>query len=191
LLDFFRQLKMALAMVLAFSCGFANAHEVETTRLSLVQREPTHVTATFYVNPVDFFQPVLETRLAHQAVLVYLASLDEDAFAALCFKAQSYYKAHISFKLGQDKTAHMSHWQFATGQILQNNIQQQLAQQVVNPGLHAHLEPVQMGVQLTSSAGMPTMQPQLPAHWGRVLVVASKPQQIWLENNPKTPWIKF
>jgi hypothetical protein len=182
---------MALAMVLAFSCGFANAHEVESTRLSLVQREPTHVTATFYVNPVDFFQPVLEARLAHQAVLFHLASLDEDAFAALSSKAESYCKEHILFKLSQNKTAQMSRWQFASWQVLQKNIQQQLAQQVLNPSAHVHSEPVQFGVQLTSDSGMTSLQPQLPAHWGRVLVVASKPQQIWVENNPGTPWIKF
>jgi len=45
-------------VTLTLPLHFASAHEVETNRLSLVQREPSHVSATFYVSPFDYFQPV-------------------------------------------------------------------------------------------------------------------------------------
>ena len=178
-------------MTLTFPARFASAHEVETTRLSLVQREPSHVSATFYVNPFDFFQPVLDAQVTQQTVYVHLASLDDEVFAALHTRAQAYYKQKITFRLNKDKWAQLSNWQFSNWQLIKKNVQQQLAQQLVNPGSHVHFEPVQFTVQLTGGPDFSTLQPKLPAHWGKVLVIASKPQQFWLDAVQGTSWIKF
>lgn len=169
----------------------ANAHEVDSTRLALVQREPTHVSATFYISPQIFFEPVLDAQMATPSSHVHLASLDDEAFAALYAKAQTFYKQKISFKLSKDKPAQLSHWQFATWQSVRRQIQLDLAQQLVNSHAHAHMEPIQFSVQLTSSSELSVLQPKLPLHWGKVLVVASKPQQRWIDSQESSQWIKF
>jgi len=185
------QAALFVLMTLTFSVRFASAHEVETTRLSLVQREPSHVSATFFVNPFDYFQPVLDAQVTQQTAYVHLASLDDEVFAALYTKAQAYYKQKITFKLNKDKWVQLSNWQFSNWQLIKKNVQQQLAQQLVNPGSHVHFEPVQFTVQLTGGPDLSILQPKLPAHWGKVLVVASKPQQFWLDTVQGTSWIKF
>jgi len=185
------QAALIVLMTLTFPARLASAHEVETTRLSLVQREPSHVSATFYVNPFDFFQPVLDTQVTQQTAYVHLASLDDEVFAALFTRAQAYYKQKITFRLNKDKWAQLSNWQFSNWQLIKKNVQQQLAQQLVSPGSHVHFEPVQFTVQLTGGADLSTLQPKLPAHWGKVLVIASKPQQIWLDSSQGLTWIKF
>ena len=185
------QAALFVLMTLTFPVRFASAHEVESTRLSLVQREPSHVSATFYVNPFDFFQPVLDTQVTQQTAYVHLASLDDEVFAALYTRAQAYYKQKITFRLNKDKWAQLSNWQFSNWQLIKKNVQQQLAQQLVSPGSHVHFEPVQFTVQLTGGADLSTLQPKLPAHWGKVLVIASKPQQIWLDSSQGLTWIKF
>jgi hypothetical protein len=168
-----------------------NAHELESSRLNLVQREPAHVSATFFISPQDYFGPVLEPQIKVQNILLYLASLEANAFSNLYLKAQSNYKQQIGFKSNKDQLAVLSHWQFAAWQVVQKNIQTYLAQQLVNPQVHSHLEPIQFSVQLTGSADLSVLQPILPVHWARVLVVASKPQQQWVDTTKSSPWIKF
>lgn len=178
-------------MTLTFPARFASGHEVESTRLSLVQREPSHVSATFYVNPLDYFQPVLDSQVTQQTAYVHLASLDDEVFAALYTRAQAYYKQKITFRLNKDKWAQLNNWQFSNWQLIKKNVQQQLAQQLVSPGSHVHFEPVQFTVQLIDGTDLSTLQPKLPAHWGKVLVIASKPQQIWIDSSQGLTWIKF
>jgi hypothetical protein len=168
-----------------------NAHEVASTRLSLVQREAAHVSATFYVSPPDFFKPVLDGQITAQTVFVHLASLDDAAFEDLYTKAQTFYQQKISFKLNKDKQAYLSYWQFASWQSVKRQIQLDLAQQLVNPNMHAHIEPVQFSVQLTGNSELSVVQPKLPSHWGKVLVIASKPQQRWVDSTESSQWIKF
>ena len=185
------QAALFVLMTLTFPARFASAHEVESTRLSLVQREPSHVSATFYVNPFDYFQPVLDAQITQQLAYVHLASLDDEVFAALHTSAQAYYKQKITFKVNKDKWAQLSNWQFSNWQLIKKNVQQQLAQQLVSPGSHVHFEPVQFTVQLTGDTDLSKLQPKLPAHWGKVLVIASKPQQIWIDSSQGLTWIKF
>lgn len=168
-----------------------NAHELESSRLNLVQREPAHVSATFFISPQDYFGPVLEPQIKAQNILVHLASLEANAFSNLYLKAQSNYKQQIGFKSNKDQLAVLSHWQFAAWQVVQKNIQTHLAQQLVNPQAHSHLEPIQFSVQVTGSSDLSVLQANLPSHWGRVLVVASKPQQLWVDTTKSSPWIKF
>jgi hypothetical protein len=178
-------------MTLTFPVRFASAHEIESTRLSLVQREPSHVSATFYVNPFDYFQPVLDSQVTQQTAYVHLASLDDEVFSALYTRAQAYYKQKITFRLNKDKWAQLNNWQFSNWQLIKKNVQQQLAQQLVSPGSHVHFEPVQFTVQLIGGTDLSRLQPKLPVHWGKVLVIASKPQQIWLDSSQGQTWIKF
>lgn len=185
------QAALLVLVTLTFPQRFANAHEVETTRLSLLQREPSHVSATFYVSLFDFFQPVFDAQVTQQTAYVHLASLDDEAFASLHTRAQAYYKQKITFRLNNDQWAQLSNWQFSNWQLIKKNVQQQLAQQLVSPGSHVHFEPVQFTVQLTGGTDLSTLQPKLPPHWGRVLVIASKPKQIWLDSPQGLTWIKF
>jgi hypothetical protein len=178
-------------VTLTLPLHFASAHEVETNRLSLVQREPSHVSATFYVSPFDYFQPVLDAEVTQQLAYVHLASLDDEVFAALHTSAQAYYKQKITFKVNKDKWAQLSNWQFSNWQLIKTNVQQHLAQQLLNPGSHVHIEPVQFAVQLTSGPDLSPLQPYLPSNWGKILVVASKPKQIWLDSSQGRTWIKF
>jgi len=185
------QAALFILMTLTFPVRFASAHEIESTRLSLVQREPSHVSATFYVNPFDFFQPVLDAQVTQQTAYVHLASLDDEVFAALHTRAQAYYKQKITFKVNKDKWAQLSNWQFSNWQLIKTNVQQHLAQQLLNPGSHVHIEPVQFAVQLTGGPDLSPLQPYLPSNWGKILVVASKPKQIWLDSSQGRTWIKF
>lgn len=182
---------LGCCLILLCTLTMANAHEVASTRLSLVQRESSHVSATFYVSPQDFFKPVLDGQVTAQTVYVHLASLDDDAFADLYTKAQTVYQQKISFKLNKDKLAHLSYWQFPSWQSVKRQIQLDLAQQLVNPNMHAHMEPVQFSVQLTSNSELSVVQPKLPSHWGKVLVIASKPHQRWVDSTESSQWIKF
>ena len=185
------QAALFVLMTLTFPVRFASAHEVESTRLSLVQREPSHVSATFYVNPFDYFQPVLDSQVTQQTAYVHLASLDDEVFADLSTRAQAYYKQKITFRLNKDKWTQLSNWQFSNWQLIKKNVQQQLAQQLISPGSHVHFEPVQFTVQLTGDTDLSKLQPKLPAHWGKVLVIASKPQQFWIDSSQGLTWIKF
>ena len=55
-----RQLGKVLTCSILLFClnRQAYSHEVETNRMSLVQRDQAHVIATFYITTTDFFQPV-------------------------------------------------------------------------------------------------------------------------------------
>jgi len=188
-----RWLINAVACCLTVLCtmSLANAHEVASNRLSLVQRESSHISATFYVSPQDFFKPVLGVQITAPTIYIHLASLGDDAFLDLFTKAQNFYQQNINFKLNKDKMAQRGDWQFASWQSVRQQIQLDLAQQLVNPNAHAHTEPVQFSVQLTGNSELSVVQPKLPPHWGKVLVIASKPRQRWIDSTESSQWIKF
>jgi hypothetical protein len=93
--------------------------------------------------------------------------------------------------MNKDKLVQLSQWQFSNWQSIRKNIQQQLAHQLMTPSSHVHFDPVQLTVQLTGSPDLSMLQPKLPSHWGKVLVIASKPQQTWLDSSQNPTWIKF
>ncbi len=186
------RVRIIVVMVwLASAWQLVAAHEIESTRISLIQREPGYVSASFYVTSIAFFKPILEGAVTDQAFEVHMATLDDDAFAALYQKCQMYYKQKISFQSAQDKNVLISNWQFPHWQAIKKNLQLVLAQQLVNPNAHEHLEPVQFNMQLTSSSDLSSLRLAVPKQWGKVMVISSKPQQRWIENTKDSQWIKF
>jgi hypothetical protein len=183
--------RVSVCVICLGTATMANAHEVASTRINLVQRDSSHVSATFYVSPQNFFEPVVDAHIATPTMYVHLASLDDDAFAVLYTNAQTLYKNKISFKLTKSKPTQLSDWQFASWQSVKRQIQLDLAKQLVNSNAHAHMEPVQFSAQLTGNSELSVVQPKLPLHWGKVLVVTSKPQQRWFDSTGDSQWIKF
>lgn len=59
-----RQLGKVLTCSILLFClnRQAYSHEVETNRMSLVQRDQAHVIATFYITTTDFFSLSLKTQ---------------------------------------------------------------------------------------------------------------------------------
>ena len=188
-----RQLGKVLTCSILLFClnRQAYSHEVETNRMSLVQRDQAHVIATFYITTTDFFQPVLENPNSAQMVLVQLASMDDAFFESIYLKALSFYRNAITFNSGTEQSVQLSNWRFIPWQSVKQSIQTRLAHQLVSPESHAHAEPIQFSVHLTSKYGLPAVRPNLPTQWGRVLAVASKPRQSWIDTSRSPEWIAF
>lgn len=171
--------RAALAAIAGLLAAPARSHELQANKLTLVLREPRHVTLNFHI---DYVQALLTETAAGRAppeVLLHLASLPPPALERELRRANTNFEAGTRLQPPGGPALAATGWAWPTGTRVQSLLQERVMQAVVAAGEHAHAALVEVQAELLAPQPIHRLRLRTPAAFGAVLVVWYRPQQGW------------
>lgn len=167
------------------------AHELEENRAALVVRDKTHISLTLYVAWADALHLALAPqRPLAEFMAVYSAMTPEDLQKQL-LRAQVKFQAATRLYLASGQDASLTNWVFPDAKKVQSLFQQRIMQAVVDPNGHTHEEPLEIHAEAVTQSEITSVRVQFPEEFRKVLVVAYRPAQLWVEPKTLSPAIRF
>ncbi len=183
-------MKRFLIAALLFASAGAG-HELQDNRATLVLRDKTHISVTFYLA----YSAVLHQTLAPQRPLAeFLAvysSMRPDDLNRELMKAQDKLRAGIKIYLPPGGEAAISNWIWPDAKQVQATLQKCIMQALTDPAGHFHEDPLEIHADAVSTGEIVSVKVLFPAEFQKVLVVAYKPNQTWVEPKTVSSVIKF
>ena len=183
-LGFFTLAAMSIAAV-------ASAHELQDNRATLVLRDQTHLSVTLYLAYGEALHLTLAPQRAMGDFLMVYSAMRPDVLQKELSRAQARFQNGTRLYLAAGKELSLTNWSFPDAKAVQAMLQQRIMQSMVDPVGHAHDEPLEIHADANSPEPVTSVRIQFPEEFQKVLVVAYRPSQLWVEPNSWSPAIKF
>jgi hypothetical protein len=85
----------------------------------------------------------------------------------------------------------LSNWAWPNPKQVQGMLQRCIMQALTDPNGHFHEEPFEVHVDAVATSEITSVQAQFPPEFQKVMLVAYKPNQQWVEPNKVSTVVKF
>ena len=174
------------------------SHELPENRATMVLRDDTHLSLTFYVDYPDVLQAVLAPKKSHREFLLACAAMTIDDFRKQILLVQTRLQTETRVVLNGvngAKGAVINGWVWPDAARVQAAIQQEvmalMAGNAANTYAHAHEEPTEIRANITQIAPIKSASIEFADAFGKMLLVSYRPQQIWVAPQQASPLINF
>jgi hypothetical protein len=178
-------------LLLWLATSTAPAHELSENRATLVLREDTHLTLTLYVAYPEMLARVLAPGKPLGPFLLEYSAMDAAAFARELIRAQSRLQGAPRVVSDDGRTLALERWQWPEPAAAQAALRERVMQQAVGAGSDAHGEPLEIRAEAVAARAIRSISVQFPPELQRVLVVAYRPTQAWVDAGARSPAIAF
>jgi hypothetical protein len=184
--------RVVLAATLALAPASASRrHELPDNRATLVLRDGTHLSVTFYLNYVDVLHRALAPKQPLGEFLVMYSALKPAAFRQQMQEAQARLQSAIRVTPEGGKELPLAGWKWPEPFQVQALIQQAAMQAVVAPNDHVNEPQSEIQAELVAERAISAVTVRFPPAFLRVLVVSYRPTQRWVEPQLPSPRITF
>jgi hypothetical protein len=174
-----------LLTFLLLSAG-AGAHELQDNRATLVLRDNTHLSITLYIAYGDALHLALAPQRPLQEFLVMYSAMKPELLQKELLRAQAQFQY-----LSMGRELPVTNWVWPDAKQVQSLLQRRIMAAMVDPAGHAHEEPVEIHADANSQQEILTVRAQFPEAFARVLLVAFRPSQLWVEPKSLSSPVKF
>lgn len=185
-----RQLGIALLATLLLVR--ANAHELQANRLTLVMREPNHLSMTFYLDYLAVMNQSLAPKLTPGDFVVRYAAMPTVILQKELTALQDRLQRETSLQQAKTNTAlRIEHWVWPSVAKVQTMLQQRAMQMMVAPNDHPSDATVEVLADAIATQPIKSILPKLPASFQPMLIVSYRPQQTWVTPDKSPTWVPF
>lgn len=177
-----------LVALLAFP---TTAHELQDNRATLVLRDRTHLSVTVYISYSEALHKTLAPQRPFQEFLLTYSAMSLELLEKELKLAQKRFQLATRVLLASGGEAVLTNWVWPDAKRVQSLLQQRVMQAVVDANGHFHETPMEIHADANAAADISGLQVQFPEEFGRVLVVAYRPNQFWVERKNLSPMIRF
>jgi len=173
-----RGLRLLAALLMGMLPIVGGGHEIETNRLTLVQREPNHITLTFVVDYVDLLNRTLAPGAARTEFAIICSTMNNEQLRLKLVQAQESFERALMMKgsHGEPVQIKILRWpDFPTSQRL---LRDAAMGSVVATDEHAHQDPVEILGDVVASSPIEELEVRLPPELRDVIVVSYRPTQM-------------
>ena len=178
------------------------SHELPANRLTLVMRDATHVSLTFYIDYPSALHRALAPQQTLQQFELMASAMPPAEFQKALLKAQAKFSAGTQLTLLRKNkpaaqatplalTLALTHWQWPDAKSAQALLQQRAMHTLVGAGEHPMEVPFEIRAEAASKEAITSLEVRLPEEMGKVLVVSYRPQQVWFEPSRAGVLVKF
>ena len=180
---------LALAM-LGANFG-AQAHELQSTRATLVLRDSHQLSLTLYVNYVDTLYKTLAPGKPFEEFVMVHAAMPPAQFAQAAAKAHRQLESATQLSVPGSKPLTLTHWRWPVAAQAQSELQQRAMQLVAGPGKHQHesISEIQAEALSVNEAVSATLK--LPEVLQPALLVSYRASQVWMAAKSGAKTVKF
>jgi hypothetical protein len=168
-----------VAVALACVCGVGAAHELPANRLTLVQRDPGHVSLAFFIDYAQVLHRVLAPRLDFREFALMHAAMEPGAWAQALQRAQSRLESGTRITTANGQRLPITRWHWPDANRSQALLREHAMRMVVAPGDHEHEAPTEILAELVARSPIGQLTLKLPDELQAVLVVSYRPVQAW------------
>ena len=169
----------------------AGAHELLENRATLVLRDKTHLSVTVFVAYTEALHMALTPQRPYAAFLVVYSSMKLEELQKELQKAQAKFQAATKLHLQPGGETALTNWNWPDAKQVQALIQQRAMQAMVDPNGHSHETPLEIHADANTKQEVTSARIQFPEEFRKVLVVAFRPTQLWVEPKSLSAEIKF
>ena len=169
----------------------ASAHELQDNRATLVLRDQTHISVTLYLSYCEALHLALAPDRPLPEFMMVYSTMSPDRLQRAIGAAQSRFQSATRLYLAAGKELSLSNWVFPDVKQVQSALQRWIMQAMAEPGGHFHEEPLEIHAEAQSPEPVTSVRIQFPEEFQKVLVVAYRPNQLWVEPKSWSPVIKF
>ena len=168
-----------------------SAHELEDNRATLVLRDKTHLSATVFLAYPEALHRVLAPQREFGAFLLIYSAMKPEALQKELLRAQAHFESSTHLVSAPGKDVALMNWTWPDLKQVQAMLQQRVMQAMVAPSAHSHEAPVEVHFDANASQEITSVRVQFPEEFQKVLVVAYRPSQTWVEGKSLSPEIRF
>jgi hypothetical protein len=176
----------AATLVLAKSSW---SHELHDNRLTLVMRDATHVSLTYFIDYPSALHRALAPQQTEQQFVLTHSAMPAADFQKALLKAQAKFSSGTRLAIAknkgkntsQTKALTLTNWQWPDAKSAQTLLQQRAMQTLVGAGEHALEMPFEVRAEATATQAINSLDVRLPEEMGKVLVVSYRPLQAWAD----------
>jgi hypothetical protein len=180
-----------VAVALACACGLGTAHELPANRLTLVQREPGHVSLIFYIDYAQALHRLLAPREDFREFALMHAAMEPGAWAQVLQRAQRRLESGTRITLTDGQRLPVAQWRWPDAARAQSLLREHAMRAVVAPGGHEHDAPTEILAELVAHSSIEQIAVKLPDELQEVLVVSYRPTQAWARPGAPGLTVKF
>ena len=178
-------------LALALLTGSASAHELQDNRATLVLRDKTHVSVTLFIAYTEALHVALAPQRPYAAFLVVYSSMKPEELQKTLQRAHAKFQAATKLQLTPGGETAITNWVWPDAKQVQNLLQQRVMQAMVDPNSHSHEAPSEIHADANAKQEVIAAKIQFPEEFRKVLVVAFRPTQLWVEPRSFSAEIKF
>ena len=167
------------------------AHELPANRATLVLRDQTHISVTLYLSYGEALRLALAPQRPMPEFVMVYAAMSPDVLQKELVKAQAKFQADTRLYLAAGRELSLTNWVFPDTKQVREMLQRRTMQALVDSNGHAHDEPLVIRAEVASPEPVTSVRVQFPEEFQKVLVVAYRPTQLWVEPKSWSPAIKF
>lgn len=182
---------LANTIVVALLVFPATAHELQDNRATLVLRDRTHLSVTVYISYSEALHKTLAPQRPFQEFLLTYSAMSVELLEKELKLAQERFQLSTRLRLAPGGEAVLTNWVWPDAKRVQSLLQQRVMQAVVDASGHFHETPMEIHADANAATDISGVQVQFPEEFGRVLVVAYRPNQFWVERKSLSPMIRF
>lgn len=168
------------------------AHELQSNRVTLVQRDSQHLALTFYIDYVDAVYDILAPQRPFEEFVMLHSAMPLATFKLALDQAHKKLVADTQLSAAGGKALAISNWRWPDAATVQDSLKQRAMQLVVGAGQqHAHAPVFEVQAEAAATAPITVVTVKLPGVIQPALLVWYRPQQRLLETKRGAQTIRF
>jgi hypothetical protein len=182
---------LLVACVLWLAPCIAPAHELPENRATLVLRDHHHLTLTLYVGFPELLFQALGSGKAFGPFLLEYSTMAPERFVAELRRAQAAVERGTHIYLEDGRELALTRWSWPDATTAQALLRDRVMREAVGGGDDHHGEPMEIRAEAVATRTVRSAAVDFPAMLRRVLVVAYRPTQTWVDAGTRSPVIPF
>jgi hypothetical protein len=174
------EIALGLIAVLGVSSP-CTAHEIETDRLTIVMREPSHLALTFRIDEVSLLGRILAPNVSIIEFVLSMAAMDDAKFDEAVDRARSKFISNVSLTDQNSKKLKLFAWQWQPKNILRAEIRRRAIDNIVGSDEHIHSLESELSVDAIADEPVSSVTMSFPPETKKLLVISYKPVQKYLD----------
>lgn len=187
-------IRAAAAIALTISAAWVSpalAHELESDRLTLIQRQDRLIEATWLVDLPAVLHRSLSPQEPYAEFLTRLAASGQPEVERLLAQARAQWERDMVLKAPHPIQGRWQRWQWPDAKALQAAAQERLMQRV--SGAHEHPKPLSVQAQWLADSGgrLEPLSLSVPPALRPLMVVSYRPRQLMMGRSSSTIQVRF
>lgn len=184
-------MKLLCILAILFIVPNAMAHELEDNRATLVLRDKTHLSVTLFLTYSQVLHLALAPQRPYEEFLLTFSAMASEELQKQLSLAEAKFQSTIHLYGAPRVEIPLTNWIWPDCKQVQDLLRQRVMQAMVDGKGHAHESPLEVHADANAQREITTVQAQFPDEFQKMLVVAFRPNQLWVERKALSSAIKF